>query len=421
MQNNYPDYKAAPHDKILCIDMKSFYASIESVKRGIHPLKSYLAVVGDRKRNGSVVLAASSALKEKYGIKTGNRLFEIPEKDEIIIAEANMQLYLDTSMQITELFNSYLPLNAIHIYSIDEAWLNLNGTERKYGDSVSAAKKIKRDIWNEFSLPCSMGIAPNMFLSKAAMDIEGKKTGLCSWDYEDVPDKLWPLPLSKSWGIGKRTEKKLNDIGVYTIGEMAHLPLSYLENKFGIIGNQLYYHAWGIDYSKLEGHYDDRPKNIGRGITLLRDYSEPEEIKTVIFNLAEEIAKRARKNNLNGRTVSLSIGYSKKENRGGFSRRSTSDKATNLTEDIYRTAAAIFEQYYQGQIVRKVSLSLGNFAEDEQNQLNLFKNNYKKIKINRVRDRLAEKMGRDVVYYARNLSSGSIKNKIDSTIGGHKK
>jgi len=416
-----PDYSTAPNDDILCVDMKSFYASIETVKRELHPLKSYLAVVGDKKRSGSVVLAASSALKEKYGIKTGSRLYEIPDNDEIIIAEANMQLYIDISMQITELFSSYVPLDALHIYSIDEAWLKLNGTEKKYGSPLNTAAKMKKEIWDRFSLPCSMGIAPNMFLAKAAMDIEGKKKGLCRWDYKDVPKKLWPLKLSKSWGIGSRTEKKLNSIGVYTIGELAKLPLSYLENKFGIMGNQLYYHAWGIDYSKLEGHYDELPKNLGRGITLLRDYDDPEEVKTVIFNLSEVAAKRSRKRGLKGRTISLSIGYSKTERKAGFSRRMTIERPTSLTEDVYTAAVQIFRKHYSGETVRKVSLSLGNFSFNKEAQLNLFKKNYKKIEINKLRDSLEEKMGRDVLYYARNLSSGSIKEKIESTIGGHKK
>lgn len=201
------DYSDAPKNNILCVDMKAFYASIELVKRGLNPLENHLAVVGDKKRKGSVILAASTALKKKYGIHTGSRLFEIPKKDEIIIAEANMQLYLDISMKITEIYNSFLPLEAIHIYSIDEAWLNLNGTEKKFGDSLTTAKKIKQKIWDDYSLLCSMAVAPNMFLAKVAMDIEGKKTGLCKWDYSDVKDKLWPIKLSQCWGIGSKTEK----------------------------------------------------------------------------------------------------------------------------------------------------------------------------------------------------------------------
>ncbi|MFP4020438.1 MAG: DNA polymerase thumb domain-containing protein, partial [Halanaerobium sp.] len=266
-----------------------------------------------------------------------------------------------------------------------------------------------------------MGIGPNMFMAKVAMDNEGKKTGLCRWNYSDIQDKLWPLALSDCWGIGSRTEKKLNKIGVYTVGELAQLPLDYLENKFGIIGNQLYYHAWGIDYSEVEGHFADRKKAVGRGITLYRDYTEIEEIKTVIFNLAEEVSKRVRQNNLKGKTVSLSLSYSKKENEKGFSRQFSLEKRTDMTGDIYQAAVAILNKHYQGAEVRKVSLYLTKFIESDYRQLNLFDNDLKKSEINQLRDQLARKMGKDVLYYARNLEKGNIKDRIESTIGGHHK
>lgn len=415
------DYKDAPLDKILCVDMKSFYASIELVRKKIHPLKGYLAVIGDKKRNASVVLAASTALKKKYGIKTADRLFQIPNREEIILVEANMELYLEVSMKITELFHSYLPLEAIHIYSIDEAWLKLNGSQKKYGNPIELAVKIKKEIWQKYKLPCSMGIGPNMFMAKVAMDNEGKKTGLCQWTYSDISDKLWPLELSKCWGIGNRTKKKLNKIGVYTVGELAHLPLKYLEKKFGIIGNQLYYHAWGIDYSEVEGHFNDNKKSVGRGITLYSDYSDIEAIKTVIFNLAEEVGKRMRKNNLKAKTVSLAVSYSKKENKSGFSRQLSLEKGTDMTKYIFKTAVKILNKHYEGQRIRKISLYLSNFSKSDYRQLNLFRNDLKRVKINHIRDQLSQKMGKDVIYYARNLEKGNIKKRIESTIGGHKK
>ena len=416
-----PDYSDVPRNQILCVDMKSFYASIELVKRKIHPLKGYLAVIGDKKRKGSVVLASSAALKKKYGIKTADRLFQIPAEEEIIIAEANMELYLDISMKITEIFNSYLPLEAVHIYSIDEAWLKLNGSQKKFGEPVELAVKIKKEIWNKYGLPCSMGIGPNMFMAKVAMDNEGKKTGLCRWNYKDIPDKLWPLKLSDCWGIGSQTEKKLNKIGVYTVGELAQLPLKYLENKFGIIGNQLYYHAWGIDYSEVEGHFNDRKKAVGRGITLYRDYTDLEEIKTVIFNLTEEVSKRVRQNNLKGKTISLSLGYSKNENKKGFSRQLSLEKGTDMTKDIYQAAEVLLSKHYKGEKVRKLSLYLTKFCQASFQQLNLFENDLKRAEINHLRDQLAHKMGKDVLYYARNLEKGNIKDRIENTIGGHHK
>ncbi|MFW6035982.1 MAG: UV damage repair protein UvrX, partial [Halothermotrichaceae bacterium] len=130
------DYKQMPHNNILCVDMKSFFASVEAVDRGLDPLKVCLAVVGDKERDGAVVLAASSALKSRYDIRTGNRLFEIPEDPEIIIVNARMGLYLKRSLQITLLFKEFVPINAIHVYSIDESWLKLDGTEKIHGDKI---------------------------------------------------------------------------------------------------------------------------------------------------------------------------------------------------------------------------------------------------------------------------------------------
>ena len=194
-----------------------------------------------------------------------------------------------------------------------------------------------------------------------------------------------------------------------------------MENKFGIIGNQLYYHAWGIDYSEVEGHFDDRKKAVGRGITLYSDYTCLEEIKTVIFNLAEEVSKRVRQNNLKGKTVSLALGYSKSENKKGFSRQLSLEKRTDLTRDIYQAAVVILNKHYQGEKVRKISLYLTKFTDSDYQQLNLFENDLKRSEINQLRDRLASKMGKDVLYYARNLEKGNIKERIENTIGGHHK
>ena len=125
------------------------------------------------------------------------------------------------------------------------------------------AKNIKNELMKRFQLSSNMALGSNMFLAKVAMDVEGKKDGLMRWTYDDIADKLWPLPLEKCWGIGSRLAKKLNKIGVKTMGDLAHIPLEYLENKFGIMGNQLYYHAWGVDLSKVEGHYLYKKESIG--------------------------------------------------------------------------------------------------------------------------------------------------------------
>lgn len=414
------DYGNLPHQSILCVDMQSFFASIEAVSRGLDPVETPLAVLGDKNRSGSVVLAASPALKRQYNIQTADRFYQIPDDPKIKLVEARMGLYVKISLEITELFNNYVPLDAIHVYSIDESWLKLDGTERLFGDKWEVAKMIKKDLLQNFGLNCSMGLGPNMFLAKVAMDNGGKKEGLVEWTYDDVEKKLWPLPLKKCWGLGRQITKHLNEIGVKTVGDLAQLPVEYLENKFGIMGNQLFYHAWGVDLSKVEGHYLDERKNLGRGITLYSDYIEPEKIKTVIFELAEEVGQRARNRKMTGKTVSLGLVYSKEELESGFHVQKTIDTYTNLTSVIYETAVILFEENYNNQAVRKVRVSIGNFSNKANLQLNIFRNRAREIKLMKVKDQLQNKYGYQSLYYGRSLKPGSIKERIKTTIGGHK-
>jgi DNA polymerase V len=415
------DYQKLPNNQILCVDMKSFFASVEAVDRGWDPLKVCLAVVGDQSRPGAVVLAASSSLKRKYNIKTGNRLYEIPRIPEIKIVDARMGLYLKRSLQITLLFKSFLPLDAIHVYSIDESWLKLDGTERLLGDSRKAALLIKEKLQTNFGLPSSMGLGPNMFLAKVAMDIEGKKQGFAEWTYDDIKEKLWPVPLQECWGIGGRLNRWFKKIGIRTVGGLAQLPLELLEDKFGIMGNQLYYHAWGVDLSRLEGHYNDKHKALGRGITLFRDYTEREEIKTVIFELAEEVGKRARESNIAGRTIILGVGYSRREEKAGFHLQRSIDDYTNFTNEIYQVAMEIFGENYQGQPVRRISLALGNLAPASAIQLSLFEDKLTEINLNRTKDDLQNRYGYKALFFGKSLRKGSVKERIKTTIGGHGK
>jgi len=424
---NVIDYSKLPDNKILCVDIRSFFASVEAIERGLDPLKVCLAVVGDKSRSGSVVLAASPVLKQKYDIKTGNRLFEISPASDILIVEARMGLYLKRSLEITLLFHEFLPLEAIHVYSVDESWLKLDGL-KTFSKNIfpngktnkrQLALLIKKELLKRFGLPCSMGLGPNMFLAKVAMDIEGKKIGLADWAYEDVSKKLWPLKLEECWGIGYRLAKNFRRIGINTIGELAQLPLKYLEKKFGIMGSQLYYHARGVDLSRVEGHYNDRHKSMGRGITLFRDYTNPGEIKTVIFELAEEAARRARTRGMSGQTIYLGVGYSRSEKEKGFHKQQTINHYTNLTSDIYRTAESLFDQNYKGQKVRRISVALGKLSSVQGFQLDLFSDKVFETRLNQVKDLVEKRFGHNALFPGRSLCEGSIRKRIKTTIGGH--
>ncbi len=417
------DYETLPKRTIFCIDMKSFYASCSALALGLDPLICYLAVVGDTNREGSVVLAATPRLKAEFGIKTGSRLFEIPNDPKIKIVDAQMSNYLQVSTKLTEFFNRYVPFEAIHTYSVDESFLDVEGTKRLWGDKWLLAKRIKNDMFEQFGLTCSVGIGPNMLLSKVCLDLEAKKEGVAEWTYADVQTKLWDIsPLRKMWGIGLRMEKRLNKLGIFSIGQLANAPLHLLEEHFGIIGNQLYYHAHGVDLSQLGAPIMEGQISFGKSQILLRDYEDPKEVKHVILEMCEEVARRARSAKKAGRTVSLGIGYSKGElGGGGFHRSVTLQGATNITLELYQACLQLFHQHYRGRTVRSISISLSNIVNDDQIQLSLFEpNKPNRRELGYVMDGIREKYGADKLLRAVSYTQAGTAKHRSKLVGGHK-
>nr|WGD63953.1 Y-family DNA polymerase [Bacillus subtilis] len=405
------NYSQFPRKNILCVDMKSFYAFVSAVSMGLNPLTCYLAVVGNTERQGSVVLVASPALKKDFGIKTGSRMFEIPEDPRIHIVNPQMKLFIRVSTEITKLFYRFVPEKCVHTFSIDESFLDA-GKE----DPEEMAKAIQSSMWREFGLVCTVGIGDNMLLSKLALDLESKKTksGIARWRYEDVPNKLWKVrPLSKMWGIGGRMERNLNRMGISTVGQLAKFPLELLEKKFGIMGNQLYYHAHGIDLSEIGAPLLQGQISFGKSQILLRDYTRREEIKTVLLEICEEVARRARTHNKAGRTISLGIGYSKDDLGGGFSP-SQNNRSSHKYHDGH--ISMLLDKFYSGKTVRSISVTLSNFEDDVNHQLSLFEvDNEKRRKLG-FRSKYRSKAILRAVSYT---SAGTALHRAGLT-GGHK-
>ncbi|KAB2338972.1 UV damage repair protein UvrX [Cytobacillus depressus] len=416
------DYNTMPKNQILCVDMKSFYASCSAVIEGLDPLECYLVVAGKKERKGSVVLAASPKMKKEFGIKTGNRLYEVPDDPRIIIAEPKMATYLRISTEITRVFNRYVPKEAIHTYSVDESFIRVDGVLHLWGDAFAIARKIRDDIEREFQLPCAIGIGPNMLLAKLCLDLEAKKFGIAEWTYEDVQTKLWPVsPLREMWGIGRRVEKTLNGMGIFTVGQLARYDLEKLEKKFGIMGNQLYHHAWGIDLSEIGAPIMEGQISFGKSQILLRDYKEEREIRHVILEMCEEVARRARNHRKAGRTISFGIGYSQDEFGGGFYRSKTIDAPTNVTMDIYRVCIQLFQQFYEGKTVRQISLSIGKLVDDKEMQLNLFdRNGWKKRELGYTVDYIRSKFGAGALLRAVSYTNAGTAKHRATLVGGHK-
>lgn len=419
------DYSQFPNRKILCIDMKSFYASVAAVDLDLDPLTCYLAVVGNTDRQGSVVLAASPAMKKDFKIKTGSRLFEIPDDPRIKVVDPQMGLFIRVSTEISKLFYRYVPPCAVHTYSVDESFLDVKGLEKVWGGPHEIAELIQADIKETFGLTCTVGIGPNMLMAKLALDLESKKAtnGIAEWKYEDIPQKLWPVqPLSEMWGIGSRTQKTLNGMGIFSVGQLARYDLALLEKKFGIMGNQLYYHAWGVDLSEIGAPIMQKQVSYGKSQILMRDYKDLNEIKTVILEMCEEVARRARNAKKAGKTISLGLGYSKDELGGGFLRTRTIEEPTNVTMDIYQVCLELMKANYKAQTVRSISISISSLFDDFETQLSLFdENKWKKQKIGYVVDQIRRKYGSASILRAVSYTGAGTALHRSTLLGGHKK
>lgn len=416
------DYAKFPKRKIAILDMVSFYASCMAALHGLDVQKVPIAVVGNLEQKGSVVLAASPPMKKRFRVKTGTRLYEIPNHPEIKLFNAKMSYFLEVSMAVTKLLHKYAPPEAIHVYSIDESFIDLTGTEKLWGDPVDTVKSIQQEVYDTLGLPSTAGMGPNMLMAKLALDLEAKKTGLAKWDFKDIPTKLWPVyPLSEMWGIGSRTEKTLNDMGLFTVGDLAHANLPSLEKKFGIMGNQLYHHAWGIDLSKIGAPILEGQISYGKSQILLRDYNTRDEINTVILEMCEDVARRAREKYQVGRTISLGIGYSKSSHGDGFQRSRTIPEATNDTMQIYKVCMALLNENYNQQPVRQISISITKLEEEHSMQLSLFDTKkWENRKLGMVVDEVRSLYGSTAILRAVSLTDAGTAIKRSKLVGGHR-
>ena len=416
------DYSVLPNRSIACIDMMSFYASCIAVLHDLDIRTVPIAVVGNLEHKGSVVLAASPAMKKRFRVKTGTRLFEIPNHPDIKIFEPKMQYFLEMSMAVTNILHKYVPPEAVHVYSVDESFIDLTGTEKLWGPPENTIKEIQREILETLQLHSTTGMGPNMLMAKLALDLDAKKTGFAKWTYEDVQTKLWPVtPLTEMWGIGRGTEKTLNNMGIFSIGQLARTPLEILEDKFGVMGNQLFHHAHGIDLSDMGSPLVERQISYGKSQILMRDYKKIEEVKAVILEMCEDVAKRARDTFQAARTISLGIGYSKDTFGGGFQRSRTIHEGTNDTMKIYSVCLDLLKENYNRNPVRQISISITKLEDEHSMQLNFFeKENWKIRKLATAMDNIRNRYGSAALLRAVSYTPAGTAVKRSKMVGGHK-
>lgn len=278
----------------LCIDLKSFYASVECVDRGLDPLTCDLVVADPTRTNKTICLAVSPSLKAK-GVRNRCRVFQIPDGTSYVMAPPRMARYIEVSTQIYGVYLSWLSKDDIHVYSIDEAFFDVTPYLRLYGMSArELGERIRADVVAQTGIPATCGVGTNLYLAKVALDITAKHSPEFFGELteESYKTTLWNhRPLTDFWRVGPGIARRLERMGICTMGQLALAPTEPLFNEFGVDAEILIDHAWGIEPVEMAHIKAYRPQThcIANAQVLSRDYSF-DEARTVMKEMADAVA-----------------------------------------------------------------------------------------------------------------------------------
>ena len=406
---------------ILHSDINCCYAAIEHLHRPELDGKP-LAVGGDPESRHGIILTADYIAK-KYGVKTGMALWEAKQKcPELNIVSPRMDLYLRFSRMAHEIYGEYTDKQ--EAFGIDESWLDVSESAVIKGDGLKIATEISNRMKSELGITVSIGVSFNKIFAKLGSDY--KKPDAITTMYEDeFREKAWQLPVSDLLYVGRSTRVKLEKLGIRTIGDLARTDELILNNYLGKMGSVLWAFANGYDDSPVKPEDTHAPiKSIGNSTTTHRDLETDEDVKIVLYILAESVAARLRENGFRCRVVEISL---RDNDLFSFTRQKKIVYATNITEEIAKEAYLLFKANYDWRKplrsigVRGADLVTDNYWE----QIDLFGNlqvREKKMKADIAIDDIRRRFGfysvqRGLMYRDRILSA--VNAKEDHTIHPH--
>lgn len=410
---------------IAVIDLKAFYSFVECVDRGLDPWKTPLVVADKNRSVNTIVLSVTPFLKAN-GIPSRLRIRDLPKKFKYIYATPRMERYIEKSTEVVNIILQFIAEEDIHVYSIDEAFVDLTTYLNYYKMTpFEIVKMIIDEIKNQTDLQATAGIGDNFFLSKVALDIFAKHepSGIATLRKEEVQEKLWPItPLSKIWGIGERLETRLNALGITTVGELANSNKDFLISKFGIMGEQLYEHANGNDEADIREEYVPKEHSLSHAQILFRDYNK-EEIKVILKEMVDDLGLRMRNEGKKTSVVSLFIAYAKSE-MGGFSRQMSLLTPTDQNDLLYEAIMELHKRFIKDLPIRHVGISFGKLLDNKITQFSLFSDTETQKKnqdLQETIDKLHNKYGQNILLRASALTDASTAKERHTFIGGHKK
>ncbi len=343
---------------IIHVDMDAFFASVE--QRDNPKLRGRPVIVGGDSRRGIVTTCSYEA--RKYGIHSAMPIFMARERcPHGIYVPVRMEKYKAVSKEILKILHSITDL--VEPLSIDEAYLDISLLKQ---EPMRVVKYIKTKVMKDTGLTLSAGISYNKFLAKLASDWN-KPNGVKLISQDMVPQILLPLPITKVYGIGEKSAKKLNAIGVFTIKDMMALSQKYLIEFLGKMGMDIYQMIRGVDHREVEAEREI--KSIGRETTLMVDTKNKDQLKQILLNFSNDIANSLQKRNLSAKTLTIKM---KEIDFTTKTRSKTSNVHFNKSEDIYIIAQEILDEILLKKKLRLIGLSLSNLERGEEKQLSFF-------------------------------------------------
>ena len=353
-------------------------------------------VAGDKESRHSIILAKSGPAK-KFGIQTGEPLFQALEKcPNLIIVQPDYGLYVEASRHFVEMLRQFSPV--VEQYSIDEAWVDMTGTERLWGSPRLAAEKMRQRIWEELGFTVNIGISSNKLLAKMAGDFE-KPNKVHTLFPEEMETKFWPLPVRDLFLVGAATERKLKMLGIYTIGDLAQADGALLRKRLGKHGETIWHFANGRNADAV-APVPAENKGYGNSVTTPRDVVTSAHAHQVLLSLCETVALRMRKDNKCGSCISIHLRTNEFHH---FSHQKKLLGATNITQEIYEAACMVFDEAWDGVTpLRQLGVQMTQLSNEPYRQFDLFsgmtpRQFERKLKLDETVDALRDKFGEEIL------------------------
>lgn len=357
-------------------------------------------VAGDKESRHSIILAKSIPAK-KCGVQTGEPLFQAMQKcPELVVVQPDYSLYVEASRHFVAMLRQFSP--AVEQYSIDEAWVDMTGTDRLWGTPLLAAEKMRERINEELGFTVNIGISSNKLLAKMAGDFE-KPNKIHTLFPEEMESKFWPLPVRGLFLVGAKTEAKLERLGIYTIGDLANADRKTVKRRLGKFGETIWHFANGRNADVVAPEPAEN-KGYGNSVTTARDVVTTDEAHQVLLSLCETVGMRLRKDEQCGRCISVHLRTNEFVH---FSHQSMLHGATNITAELYEAACRVFDEAWDRITpLRQIGVQVTRLSQEPYQQFDLFsgmepEQYERKLKLDEAVDALRDKFGEDIIRRAK--------------------